>query len=332
MIDGVPSPEIDVTVVIPTFNGERYLAEVLDAIAAQQGAGTIETLVIDSGSTDASLDVVRARPEVRLHEIPNAEFGHGRTRNLGARLARGRVVAFLTQDATPAGPHWLRELVAPLAQPGVVGVFGRQLPRPHAFPLQKYDIELAFDMQGPRERVSVRSLPEGADDAELDRLSFYSDVNAATTRAFLTEVLPYRDVSYSEDFAFARDALTAGHAIAYSPAGAVLHSNDATTGEYRSRMFDETVGQRRSGHWVPPVSPVRALAHAAAGALRDSARILRDGDYGAGEKLRWLAVNPWYHLARWRGISAGSRVGLDDDAAISAGSLEAARRRDDRGR
>lgn len=329
MIDGVPTPEIDVSVVIPTFDGERYLAEVLDAIEAQRGAGAVETLVIDSGSTDATLALVRARPAVRLHEIPNAEFGHGRTRNLGARLANGRVVAFLTQDATPAGPDWLSELIAPLAEPGVVGVFGRQLPRSHAFPLQKYDIERAFDAQGPGDRVTVRTLPAGAGAAELDRLSFYSDVNAAASRAFLTEVLPYRDVPYSEDLAFARDALTAGHSIAYAPAGAVLHSNDATVREYRSRMFDETLGQRRTGHAVPSVSPASALAHAAAGALRDGSRIVRDGDYALGEKLRWLVVNPRYHLARWRGISAGSRVALDDDEAIAVGSLEASRRRTD---
>lgn len=325
-------PAVDVTVVIPVLNGERYLAEVLDAVAAQQGVGAIETLVIDSGSTDASLELVRARPAVRLHRIPNEEFGHGRTRNLGARLAEGRIVAYLTQDATPAGPNWLRDLLAPLDSPGVVGVFGRQLPRPHAFPLQKYDIELAFEMQGPSDRVSIRTLDATLDPAdaaaELERLAFYSDVNAASTRAFLTGVLPYRDLPYSEDLAFARDALTAGHAIAYSPAGAVLHSNDATVREYRRRMFDETVGQRRSGAAVPRVSALSAFAHAGVGALRDSVRIVRDRDYGVGATLRWLAVNPWYHLARWRGISAGSRVDLADAAALASDSLEAERRND----
>lgn len=328
MIDGVPGT--DVTVVIPVLNGEHYLAEVLDAVAAQQGVGAIETLVIDSGSTDASLELVRARPTVRLHRIPNEEFGHGRTRNLGARLAEGRVVAFLTQDATPAGANWLRELIAPLETPGVVGVFGRQLPRPHAFPLQKYDIDLAFEAQGPPDRVSIRTLDPTLDPAaartELDRLAFYSDVNAASTRAFLTEVLPYRDLPYSEDLAFARDALTAGHSIAYAPAGAVLHSNDATVREYRRRMFDETVGRRRSGAEIGRVPGLAALAHAGVGALRDTARILRDPDYGVGATARWLGVNPWYHLARWRGISAGSKVDLGDATALANASLEAERR------
>jgi rhamnosyltransferase len=324
---GADAPAPDVTVVIPVFNGERYLAEVLDAVAAQRGAGTIETLVIDSGSTDASLELVGAHPAVHLHRIPNEEFGHGRTRNLGARLASGRTVAFLTQDATPASSDWLRELIAPLDSPGVVGVFGRQLPRPHAFPLQKYDIERSFATQGPLDRVSVHVLPDDAAAAELDRLAFYSDVNAASRRAFLVGELPYRDLPYSEDLAFARDALAAGHSIAYAPAGSVLHSNDASIGEYRRRMFDETVGRRRSGASIPRVSGLSAVAHAGVGALRDSVWILRDHDYGPASTVRWLAVNPWYHLARWRGIAAGSTVDLDDESAFAQRSLEGRRRR-----
>ena len=95
----VGAASVAVTVVIPTLNGERYLAEVLDAVARQEFAGEVETLVIDSGSTDATLEIVRGRQGVRLHEIPNAEFGHGRTRNLGARLALGRMSYFCRGNA-----------------------------------------------------------------------------------------------------------------------------------------------------------------------------------------------------------------------------------------
>ena len=306
------------------FNGERYLAEVLDAVAAQQGIGAVETLVIDSGSTDASLELVRARPAVRLHRIPNEEYGHGRTRNLGARLASGRTIAFLTQDATPANSSWLRELIAPLDSPGVVGVFGLQLPRPHAFPfLQKYDIERSFATQGPPDRVSVRSLSEGAPAAELDHLAFYSDVNAASRRVFLTEELPYRDLPYSEDLAFARDALAAGHSIAYAPAS-VLHSNDATIGQYRRRMFDETVGQRRAGAPIPRVSGISAVAHACVGALRDSVRILRDHDYGPAFYLslaRREPLVPPRPLARYR---SRAMAHLDDET-LEGGERQAER-------
>lgn len=303
-----------VTVVIPTLNGERYLGEVLDAIAAQRHDGDVETLVIDSGSSDATLRIIAERAQVRLHRIPNIQFGHGRTRNLGARLASGEVVAFLTQDATPAHESWLAELVAPLDPHGTdaVAVVGRQLPRPHAFPLLKYDIRRSFAMLGPADAVSVAEIGDRTpSEAELDALAFYSDVNSATRRSFLLDVIPYRDVDYSEDFAFARDLLLAGYRKAYAPRAAVVHSNDATVRGYRRRMIEETEGMGRAGIAVAPLSSAAAIAHAAVGALRDERRIVRDPDYGLAQTLRWLALNPAYHVARWMGIARASRSLID---------------------
>ena len=60
-----------------------------------------EVIIIDSGSTDRTLDIAGSY-HVKLHHISNSEFNHGETRNLGARLASGQFVAYLTQDATPA--------------------------------------------------------------------------------------------------------------------------------------------------------------------------------------------------------------------------------------
>jgi rhamnosyltransferase len=321
-----PAASVDVTVVIPTLNGERYLAEVLDAVAAQVFGGSTETLVIDSGSTDATLEIVRARTEVRLHQIPNEEFGHGRTRNLGARLARGRVIVFLTQDATPAASDWLTHLIAPLDEVGVEAVVGRQIPRPHAFPLQKYDIQGVFSAQGPLEVPTIVDAA-GRSGRDLDELAFYSDVNSAAHRAFLLDTIPLRDVPYSEDYAFARDVLEAGYRKAYAPRGAVQHSNDMGVREYAARMFDETLGLRRVGQAPPRYSRVGSLFRAVKGALIDTGRILRDRDYSLRERLKWLAVNPAYHLARWNGLYHAGRVGSEDDTVIARRSWERRQRR-----
>jgi rhamnosyltransferase len=310
-----PAASVDVTVVIPTLNGERYLAEVFDAIAAQGFAGSIETLVIDSGSTDATLEIVRGRSDVRLHQIPNEEFGHGRTRNLGARLALGRIVVFLTQDATPAASDWLTHLIAPLGEVGVEAVVGRQIPRRHAFPLQKYDIQSVFSAQGPLD-VSTIVDAAGRSGHDLDALAFYSDVNSATHRAFLLDTIPLRDL------AFARDVLEAGYRKAYAPRGAVWHSNDMGVREYAARMFDETLGLRRVGQAPPRYSRVGSLLRAVKGALVDSVRIVRDRDYTFRERLRWLAVNPAYHFARWNGLYHGGRADPDDEAVIARRSWE----------
>ena len=69
--------------------------------------------MVDSGSSPDSLEIVRRFP-VRLHAIPPAEFNHGRTRDLGASLARGEHLVFLNQDAVPCSDDWLVTL-APAA-------------------------------------------------------------------------------------------------------------------------------------------------------------------------------------------------------------------------
>src|SRR5204862_6824878 len=93
------------SVVVPGRDGERYLEELLAALADQSPD---EVLVIDSGSRDRSVQIARAAG-VELLAIAPAQFGHGRTRNLGAERTSGELICFLTQDATPL-PGWLDSL------------------------------------------------------------------------------------------------------------------------------------------------------------------------------------------------------------------------------
>src|SRR5687768_4794215 len=92
-----------VSVIVPVKDGGPLLERVLAAVRAQ---GELELIVIDSGSIDGSQDVARAAG-AELIEIAPHEFGHGRTRNLGAERASGELICFLTQDAVPE-PGWLK--------------------------------------------------------------------------------------------------------------------------------------------------------------------------------------------------------------------------------
>jgi rhamnosyltransferase len=325
--ENVPTDAL-ATVAVLTYNGETYLEQILMAVEGQSLDGDIDILVIDSGSTDRTLDIVSRHPRVRLHQIPNSEFGHGRTRNLAARLARGEFIAYLTHDAIPASDRWLQELLAPLrdTHADIAAVMGKQIPRPGCFPLLKYEIQGVFAGFGPDFGTTV-FFDDGTargDQALLDALSFYSDVNSATRTAFLRHEIPYRDVRYSEDMMFGQDIIEAGYKKAYAPRGAVVHSNDLTLDEYGKRMFDETVALRQIGKPIPPMRRRAQLRMTVRGVLADTIRILRD-DYSAAGKLRWLLVNPRFHIAKWRAYRAASRVDLADDAAIRAGSLEHSR-------
>jgi rhamnosyltransferase len=318
---------VDATVFIPTFNGEKYLERLLAAVEAQDFGGTFEILIIDSGSSDATLEIIARHPRVRLVQIASSEFGHGKTRNLAASLARGTNIAFLSHDAVPVGTQWLSELLAPLDPAGLscVAVVGKQEARSDCFPLLKYEIEGVFARCGSDSVVTVTDGSVVAADALGAGELFYSDVNSATRRDFLLNVIAYRDVNYSEDMAFARDLLEAGYRKAYQPAALVEHSNDVTLAEYGKRIFDENLGMREVGEGRPSLTWAQAKLRAVRDVARSAAHIARDSDYSAGEKAKWLLENPAYAWAKWTNIHRALNIDLNDTEAIARYSLEHSR-------
>lgn len=93
-----------VSVVIPLYNGEKFIRECLESVY-QQTYRPIEVIVVDDGSTDRSPEMVREFPgEKKLIRIPNSDVSHAR--NVGVENARGELIAFLDQD-----DKWLPEKI-----------------------------------------------------------------------------------------------------------------------------------------------------------------------------------------------------------------------------
>lgn len=316
------------TVAILTYNGEDYLERILQQATSQRIDGFVEVLVIDSGSTDSTLDIVKRFPSVRLHEIPNSEFGHGKTRNLAVQLATGEFIAFLTHDAIPTSTDWLRELLAPFAiADDIVAVMGKQIPRAGCFPLMKYEIQGVFAGFGPDFGTTVFYKDSFVQsEGVLNAVGFYSDVNSAARREFLLNKIPYRDVRYAEDQLFGKDLVEAGFRKAYAPRAAVEHSNDVTLDEFGKRIFDETVGLRQIGFPIPELTRAAQLRLTLRGILGDSMRIARDPQFSRKRKLYWLAFNPRYQWRKWKSYRESTLVDLGDAAAIASGSLEHSRK------
>ncbi|MGE0862278.1 MAG: glycosyltransferase family 2 protein [Vicinamibacterales bacterium] len=110
----------DTTVVVCTRDRPAQLETCLDSLAAQTHL-PFEVLVVDNGASGVVTDICRARGVACIREpIP----GLTRARNLGARAARGEIVAYIDDDAT-AEPGWLNALVREFADPGVAAVAGR---------------------------------------------------------------------------------------------------------------------------------------------------------------------------------------------------------------
>ena len=303
---------LDASVVILTYKAEQHIDEILASLTTQRFDGTYEILVIDSGSTDSTLDLIAKYPSVRLVQIPNSEFGHGKTRNLGAHLAKGRIVAYLTHAATPASDRWLHEITAPFKiSDRIVAVMGSQIPRSDAFPLLRYEIKGVFNGFGPGFGTTLFYEDDFIQDEGVrNAVTFYSDVNSAARKDILTGEVPYRDVSYAEDQLLGRDVISAGYIKAYAPRAAVLHSNEMTVSEYDDRMFEETQGLREVGIDVAMPSIPTVVRMVTTGILKDALRLARDREVGKRRKISGFFLNPAYHVQKWRGVRRGVRSPL----------------------
>ena len=327
--------EPTVTVFIPTYRGASYIESMVRSVFLQRVSYDVEVLVYDTTSGDQTPQILDRLAEefsgrLRWRPVAKKDFSHGRTRAEAVLDARGEFVAFLTQDAMPANDRWLYELLKPFElNEKVVAVLGKQDPRPEAIPMLKSEIQMVFSGFGPDQATSLFYKDDFVTNQGIyDVISFYSDVNSAARRSFLLEH-NYRDVPYAEDQLFGRDVIDAGYLKAYAPRANVVHSNDIALGDYKHRMFDETLGLRQVG--VPVAKPsLQAVARmVASGVVRDARRIVRDPAYSTRRKLYWLAVNPLFHVERWRGVRLAADAPLDDEALRDAFSLERRQARED---
>jgi glycosyltransferase involved in cell wall biosynthesis len=89
-----------VTVILPAYNNERFIAEAVESVMGQTYRA-IELIIIDDGSTDRTGDISAGyarRHPARIHYLRQDNRGPGAARNLGLRHARGSFIAFLDAD------------------------------------------------------------------------------------------------------------------------------------------------------------------------------------------------------------------------------------------
>src|SRR6266550_4895933 len=229
------------SIVILTKNGGSLFKEVLAGLFACEGISEAEVLIIDSGSSDDTLDYATEYPQIRVHKIPPSEFGHGKTRNLGARLTTGEIIIYLVQDATPATPDFLKRLTAPVANEDFAAAFGRQLARPATNKIEKIFLEHTYP-----DRREVRA---SQDKQELGIKSiFFSNVCSAIRRD-VWERIPFDEsLIMSEDQLWAKQVLLAGHRILYEPAAMVFHSHNYGLKDVFKRNFDSGVSLAGIAH------------------------------------------------------------------------------------
>lgn len=298
--------------VVPTWNGGPRFLEVLEALAGQDLDGGFELLVVDSGSTDGTPEAAE-RAGARVHRIPNAEFNHGATRNLGISLTSGEVVALLTQDARPMDASYLANLVAPYDDPSVDGVYARQFPRPDCDPLLAERLRL---WSATRDEPEKRALAPGDPAAAAERfeaiapmeryLACAFDNVASSVRRATWRRLPFPPRAFGEDVAWAREVLRSGGCIAFEPTARVEHSHRIDMIREFKRIYCdhrnlvELFGLRNVPSW-------RAVLDGWRHQRRFYRELLADLDLSPAARAGWRAYSVPYALLETAAQFLGAR-------------------------
>ena len=216
----------EVSIVVPTRDGAATLPALIDALALQDDTATRELIVVDSGSTDGTLNLVRAAAD-HVIEIAASRFNHGTARNLGVGRASGRFVVLTVQDARPLARDWLTRLLAPLRQDDrVAGVFGRQVPRPDASAVTRDQLSRWVASRTTPQVMTLdpETFARLAPAERLRRCAFDNVCSAVRRRVW--EASPFQATPIAEDLEWSRNVLLSGHAIAYAPDACVEHSHN----------------------------------------------------------------------------------------------------------
>ncbi|RME89904.1 MAG: glycosyltransferase family 2 protein [Anaerolineae bacterium] len=215
------------SIVIRAYNEEKHLPRLLKGIR-EQTVRDAEVVVVDSGSTDRTVDIARAHG-ARLVHIRPEEFTFGRSLNRGVRAARGEFVVIVSAHCYPVYPDWLEQLLKPFADPQVAVSYGKQRGgETNQYSEHQFFREYFPDVSQPRQGHP-----------------YSHNANAAIRRA-LWEQHPYNEnLTGLEDLAWSSWAFEQGYAIAYVAEAEVIHVHDEGPAQVYNRYRREAIAMKQ---------------------------------------------------------------------------------------
>jgi len=232
-----------VTICIPTLNGMSSLPSLVEALRTQTYQN-FEILVVDSSSSDGTYEYCFSVPNCTVFLIKQEDFSHSKTRQWMAERSKSDIVVFLTQDAVPHNPDWLKYLVLGHQNSTVACCFSRHTAKN---PLAKRRLDEHFDwlettISYP---ASIRKdLSRWQNDQSYRRAIHFNSDNSSAYKRHLLVKFPFPDVPYGEDQVWAEMMLKNGFAVNFANTSIVDHWNEITYSQARDR------GELEAKTWI----------------------------------------------------------------------------------
>ncbi len=216
-----------VSIIILTLNGGGIFSECLKKISQQDYPKKVQLIVIDSGSTDGTLELAE-KNDALVFKINKKEFHHARTRNKALSFAAFNKVIYLVQDAIPYSNNWLYDMEHALSEGDVCAVYVQQVPHDDASLYARFAVESHSNILG-QESV-LQSVDSFGSFQRMPYEDAYRTIRldnvCAIYRKELLERIPFPEFDFAEDLAWAYKNICIGYKIKYEPNIKVKHSHD----------------------------------------------------------------------------------------------------------
>jgi GT2 family glycosyltransferase len=219
------------SVVIPNWNGKRFLEECIDSLKAQTFRN-FETILVDNGSTDGSAQFIEDKYGAFVRTIRLAKnLGFTGGNNVGIRAAKGEFIVLLNND-TWTDPRWLEELVKTTEVDPCIGMWGSKI-----YSYDKRDqIEAVGELiyRDGLCRSKGQFEPDRGQYERMEEILFPPGCGAMYRKRVFDEVGLFDEdfFAYADDAEIGIRARLAGWKSLYVPRAILYHKNSGTGGQY----------------------------------------------------------------------------------------------------
>jgi len=220
-----------ISFVIRTLNEGAYLERTLREISTQATNVAVEVIIVDSGSTDNTLDIARKYGAKIVH-ISKENWSWGRSLNLGIENAQGDAVGIISGHCYLASNTFIDTALEHLKS--YDAIYGRQLPLPRMDPFEEFELSCWY----PEERLI---------DINADLLVGVSNACCVMRKSAWEQLRFDEDAQSMEDGIWAYNALSRHLKLAYTSEIAVYHSHQFAPDHIYRRWYARTLEGIRFG-------------------------------------------------------------------------------------
>ncbi|RMG00703.1 MAG: glycosyltransferase [Nitrospirae bacterium] len=275
----------DISVIIRTKNESERIAEVIRKLKKQRYNGKIEIIVVDSGSSDGTVEIAE-KEGCRVIRIKPEDFSFGGALNTGIANANGEIIVNLSGHSVPVHNDFFQQIVAPFQNPLVAATFGRDIPWPEECPSQARDVLQHFP-------------PSGLDGNR------FSNANAAIRKKIWEKIRFDETLTGSEDLLWAKQVMNLGYRVEYVPTAEVFHSHGPSPVFVYKRAYRESRSLNAFLEKKEFFGKKKFLRFWLSNTFRDAKFVMNRG-YG----IKWLFHIPIYRFFQSVGLYRGFKEGL----------------------